>query len=132
MPRPVCPTPAILVVEDDPDIRAMTCEVLRQVGYRVVPVATHEAAHAALHATRVALVLADTADAGTSAHDHWATLDALRAAAVPAPVVIFTAHSPERFADHAARGFAGLLAKPFDLDELLGMVRCMVRGVSAV
>ena len=132
MPRPVCATPAILVVEDDPDIRAVTCEVLRESGYHVVPAATHEAAHAALAAVRVGLVLVDTVDGGAPAHDHWAALDALRAAAGAASVVIFTAHSPDRFAGHAARGFAGLLAKPFDLDELLGLVRRTVRAKSTV
>jgi DNA-binding response OmpR family regulator len=132
MPHAVCPTPAILVVEDDHDICAVTCEVLREAGYRVVPAATHEAAHAALRVARFDLVLADTADAGAPTHDHWAALDALRAAAANASVVIFTAHSPDRFAGHEARGFAGLLPKPFDLDDLLGTVRRTVRGASAV
>ena len=117
------PAPAILVVDDDADIRAITAEVLRDAGYRAAMAATHAAAHTALRATRFALVLADTAVAGALVQEQWEALAALRAAAGAVPVVIFTAHPPARFADHAARGFAGLVTKPFDVDALLAVVR---------
>jgi DNA-binding response OmpR family regulator len=110
----------ILLVEDDPDLRELTAAALRDEGYRVVAVARHAEALAQLRAFRFGLVLADSE--GMVA-DPWAGLEALLRAAGPTPVVIYSAHRPEVFADHAARGFAGLLVKPFDLDELLATVR---------
>jgi len=123
MPSRVRPTPTILVVEADADIRAITAEVLRDAGYRAVAAPTRAAAHTALRAVRFALVLSGTLGRGRPPHEHWRALEALRDAAGATPVVIFTAHTPARFADHAARGFAGLVPKPFDVDELLAVVR---------
>jgi DNA-binding response OmpR family regulator len=37
--------------------------------------------------------------------------------------VIFSAHDTGMFADYAARGFASVIAKPFDLDEMLAAVQ---------
>jgi DNA-binding response OmpR family regulator len=110
----------IMVVEDEPDIRELTAVALRDEGYRVVAVADHAAALAHLRAFRFGLILADSE--GVVA-DPWAGLQALRDAAGRSPVVIYSAHSPARFAGHAERGFARLLAKPFDLDDLLAIVR---------
>jgi DNA-binding response OmpR family regulator len=55
--------------------------------------------------------------------EHWVPLAALRQAVAGAPVVILTDRSPALFADYAARSIAGILGKPFDLDELTSLVR---------
>src|SRR4051812_2967051 len=110
----------ILVVEDEPDICQVTAEVLRDAGYRVVVVARHEEALAHLRTSRFGLILADPA--GILA-DPWAGLEALREAAGTSPVIIYSAHAPATFAGCCERGFAGFLAKPFDLDELLAIVQ---------
>ena len=74
---------------------------------------------------RVGLVLADPqlAEVGAPGGDRWAGLEEIRALARGAPVVIFTAHGESDFADYEARGFAELLRKPFDFDELLAVAR---------
>lgn len=88
--------------------------------------AAHADALVALAAFRFALVLADTA--GATAADPWSGLEAVRDAAGDTPVVVFSAHHPRVFADFHERGFAGLVAKPFDLDTLLATVRHLVGG----
>ena len=114
-----------LVVDDDATIRAVVREVLRDAGYRVVAAATLEEAAEALRHARVGLVLADAqlADVGAPGGDRWAALEQIRALAGGAPVVIFTAYGECDFPDYAARGFAELLRKPFDLDALLATAR---------
>jgi DNA-binding NtrC family response regulator len=115
----------VLVVDDDATIRAVVCEALRDAGYRVATAATPEEAADALRHARVGLVLADPqlAEAGAPGGDRWAALEQIKALARGAPVVIFTAHGERDFADYAERGFAEVLTKPFDLDELLRVVR---------
>ncbi|HET8631098.1 MAG TPA: response regulator [Thermomicrobiales bacterium] len=114
---------ALLVVDDDPDIGALTAALLRDAGYRVTAVATEAAALAALAARRYDLVLMDPLGAASGVDPgRWAALERVRAAAGGTPTVIFTAHPPAAFAEWRARGFAGLLAKPFDCADLLAAV----------
>lgn len=117
-------TPTILVVEDDPSIAQLTSDTLGDEGYRVLTADTVEAARALLTAFRCGLVLSDTVGA-LSPDDatFWGGLETIRDAAHGAPVVIFSAHNPDRFAGYHRRGFAGLLPKPFDLDTLVATVR---------
>ena len=115
--------PAVLVVEDDADIRDLVAALLRDEGYRAVPASGHAAALAILGEARFALVLADAEARGAGDPARWDGLERLRAAAGGAPVAICSAHPPDAFADFAARGFAALVPKPFDADELLATVR---------
>ena len=114
----------VLVVDDDAVIRAVVHEVLQAEGYRVAGAATVEQALDALTHTRFGLVLADArlAGGGQRPTDRWAVLERLRAAAGSTPVVIFTAAGQQEFADYRARGFADLVLKPFDLDDLVTTV----------
>ncbi len=116
----------IPIVDDDATIRAVAAEALRDEGHATVAVADHADARRALLRRPVDLILADTA--GPWVADPWAALEAVRATAGAAPVLIFSARVPAAFAGYAARGFAGLLAKPFDLDDLLATVRAALVG----
>jgi len=113
----------ILIVEDDPSISAVVTETLRDEGFRVVAATKHADALTALTALRFGLVLTDTAGGSDGSGDRWPDLDRLRAAAGDAPTVIFSAHHPSAFDGYVERGFAGFIAKPFDLDGLLTVVR---------
>ena len=109
--------------EDEPSIATLVQEALREAGHRVIVAPTPDAALTALTGVRYALILADTAGTETvTGGDPWASLDQVRRPAGPTPVVIFTAHQPSLFADWPDRGFAGFLAKPFDVDDLLTLV----------
>lgn len=72
--------------------------------------------------------------AGVGYGDSWETA-ALMAARTPAiPVIMFTAHTwataeaeENASARSQAAAFAGLLSKPFELDELLRLVSVAIR-----
>ncbi len=118
-------TRTILVLDDDVALRAMLDEALSEEGYRVVGVADLPAAAAALANDSVDLVLADalrmTAAGGWG--DPWVELDRLRALAAGTPIVVVTGQRPADYVDWSARGFAGLLPKPFDLTTLFTLIR---------
>lgn len=116
----------ILIIEDD----EATAEVMRQVladeGYTVEHAASPRQARALLAAGDAAswdLVISDAVLTGDGDPRAW--LNELRVLTV-APVVIVTGWLQALFADYAERGFAAVVAKPFDLDELLGIVQRQV------
>ena len=113
----------VLVVEDDPGIRALVADVLLDEGYTV------EVAHdvpSALRAldrapARVCLVLLDVMLPGG---DGVAVLAHQRAAGRRTPVVALSA-SAERLAAARRAGATGTIGKPFELEQLVGAVaRC--------
>jgi two-component system OmpR family response regulator len=119
----------ILVVDDDEAICALVAETLRDEGFRVVAAPSHADALVALSAVRFALVLADAPpDAPALDEERWAGLDRLRAAAATTPVIICTAYRPALFDGWRERGYADLIAKPFDLDDLAAQVRAHAYG----
>ncbi len=116
----------ILIIEDD----EATAEVMRQVladeGYTVEHAASPRQARALLSAGDAAswdLVISDAVLTGDGDPRAW--LNELRVLTA-APVVIVTGWLQALFADYAERGFAAVVAKPFDLDELLGIVQRQV------
>jgi DNA-binding NtrC family response regulator len=76
---------------------------------------------AALRTVRVDLVLTDAFRADEA--DPWASLARLRQRAQDTPFVICSAHVVDSFDGYAQRGFAGLVAKPFDPDALSALLR---------
>jgi len=112
--------PTILLVEDDPGIAALICEVLTDEGYRVLLAASPTLGCTILAAFRVGLVLTDGFHDGGD--DPWAPLAPLVAQARSTPVILCSAANPALYADHADHGFAAVLPKPFNLDGLLALV----------
>jgi CheY-like chemotaxis protein len=112
--------PVVLVVEDEPAIRALLRDVLEDAGYAVREAADGAAALRAARAARPALVLLDLHLPRT---DGWAFAAAYRWEPGPrAPIVVLTADADaEAYA--AALGAAGYLLKPFDVAALLALVR---------
>jgi DNA-binding response OmpR family regulator len=119
------PPARVLVVEDDPTILEIIKEGLADEGYASTGVTNLSDALAALRAGRYDAILTDALRPLTanSPEDHWHPLAAVRAAAETTPVVIVTAHRLDDYADFRERGFAALLGKPFDLDQLYATVR---------
>jgi DNA-binding NtrC family response regulator len=113
----------VLIVEDDEDTRLVMAECLRSEGYRVVEAAEVGAALAVLADGGIDAIITDAALTGTwDSLIPWRVPALLRRAAPGIPVLICSAHTPGIFAEHASRGFAGFVPKPFDLDVLLAAV----------
>jgi DNA-binding NtrC family response regulator len=117
----------ILVVEDDPDLAAALGEALGDAGVRVLTTTSVAGAMRILRAFRVQLVLTDALwqDRAT---DPWASVDAIRAAAGDAPLILCSGHDAARYAECAAHGCAAFLAKPFDIDAFIGLVVSLLPG----
>lgn len=109
----------ILVVDDDEVILSSVELVLVDEGYQVVAARNGEEALELAKACTPRLILLDMK---MPMMDGWAFIAAYRARSGPhAPIIIMTAaHDPQsRAAEIAADG---VLAKPFDLDQLLDLV----------
>jgi CheY-like chemotaxis protein len=117
----------ILVVDDDLAIRDVVHDALRDEGFRVVAATNHADAVTALKAVQFALILSDSmGGAAIASADPWGDLEDIRRAARNTPTVIFSAHDPRVFDGWRERGFAGFIAKPFDLDTLLHEVQAAI------
>ncbi|HEX9055945.1 MAG TPA: response regulator [Ktedonobacterales bacterium] len=108
--------PRVLIVEDDRAIREIVTLVLTEGGYRVRATTEPEQALDALRHDVYDVVITDlfgrTATSGLEATRH------LVETAAPTPVGVCTGHHLS--ADSVrANGFAFMISKPFDVDELL-------------
>jgi CheY-like chemotaxis protein len=111
---------AILVVEDDADLRFLIAESLTDEGYAVVT-APHGAA--ALDCVAQARPRAILLDMRMPVMDGWAFAQAYRERPGPhAPLIVCTA-AHDAAARGAEVGAAATVAKPFGLAELLATVR---------
>lgn len=108
----------ILVVDDDSGIRSVIAELLADEGFDVATATNGSEALARIAQRRPTLVLLDLQMPVMSG---WEVLTHLRKARVGVPVVFMTAGY--RAQTEAERyGADGYVAKPFALDELLGVV----------
>ncbi len=120
----------VLVVDDDRDVADVVAAILGDEGYRVTVVdpVSDEAVLESVGRIEPDCILLDgsgAAEYGSS----WAMAGALSARQRSIPLIMFTAHprdASEAEADSSARshvaGFAAVLRKPFELDELLQVV----------
>ena len=119
------PGPHVLVVEDDPDIRAGIAEALRLERYAVSLARDGVEGLAAARAHAPDLVLLDLAMPVLDGHGFLAARRGDPALS-RIPVVVLTARG------HVDVPGCEVLAKPFDLDELLSVVaRCAGRPDAA-
>ncbi len=118
-------TPAVLVVEDDENLRITLADNLEDQGYRVQAVDGGRAAleavqHADPHVVVLDIMLPDL--------DGYAVCRALRQRGSTAKILMLTARTLE---DDVVQGFdAGAddyLAKPYRLRELLARIRALLR-----
>jgi CheY-like chemotaxis protein len=108
---------AILVVDDDLDMRAMLRDVLVRAGFRVEEAATSDELFALVPRVEPAAIILDHEMPG-----DWGleVLASLRRAHPEIPVIFTTAFGSPAMQDAARRdGAAAYLAKPFRLDELI-------------
>jgi CheY-like chemotaxis protein len=114
--------PAVLLVEDDRDIRDMIVTLLGMAGFNVVPCATAEMGLNALREQEFDLILTDYALPRQSG--LWLLQEAESEGLIQGtPVLIVTAHP-----DVEAKPAYEVIQKPFDLDELIERVRQRMEG----
>ncbi|HMQ31442.1 MAG TPA: response regulator [Chloroflexaceae bacterium] len=116
-------TPTILIVEDDHSIGRLLSEIFTLGGYRVEVAPTGAAAARALSAGRPDLIALDLNLPDISGQ---ALLEGLREQPDTAalPVVVITSQLPVAGRVHAQA--EAVVAKPFDLDQLLATVQQVV------
>jgi DNA-binding response OmpR family regulator len=115
----------ILVVEDDPPVRAFLDRALSAEGYAVR--ATGKLAEALRLAGEgdFALVLLDL---GLPDGEGFTVLERMRAAGIRTPVIVLTCRNPRPAAAECLDGGADdFVAKPFELSELTARIRARLR-----
>jgi CheY-like chemotaxis protein len=118
-------SPLVLVVDDDPDILEAICDILEVEGYRVARARHGGEALARVEAERPALILLDLMMPVMDGLTFAQTLRS-RPAVADVPIVVISADGNRLRA--APVGAVGYLAKPFDIDSLLGHVARIARA----
>ncbi|MEM9009723.1 MAG: response regulator transcription factor [Pseudomonadota bacterium] len=115
----------LLVVEDEPALRTMLAEALREASYVVDTAADGEdGAHLGAHESYDAIIL----DLGLPVMDGLSVLAEWRSAAIETPVLVLTARGGWRDKVQGLRtGADDYLAKPFETEELLARVEALIR-----
>ena len=126
--QPLADADRVLLIDDDPWVRSVLDELLRDEGYRVVRAATGGEGLRLAEQTRPAVILLDLHLPDTPGVQMLRTLKD-RAATREIPVLVVSAH-PEllRECQDCAEG---VHSKPFDLTALLDHVRRLLPGASA-
>ena len=117
--------PHILIVEDDPDVRALLNEVLLEDGYDVSTAADGAEAIAQLRRRRPDAILLDLMMGGI---DGWDFLTLYRQLPGPhPPVIVVTAAARGGIERAHDEGADAVVTKPFSVDRLLDLVAMQVR-----
>jgi len=125
--------PRILVIEDDPEMRALVTIELRSDGFEVVSTADSEeflaiveklAGEYGLGQDAVSLIVSDVRMPGL---DGLGLLAALRCASWHTPVVLMTAFGSRETHEEAERLGATVLDKPFPMNRLGAIARHLVQ-----
>jgi DNA-binding response OmpR family regulator len=115
----------VLVIEDEPQMRAMLTDNLEFDGYRVTAVASGEEALAEIERQSFALLLVDVMLPGISGFE---VCERLRGRGTRVPIIMLTARTNERDRVHGLDlGADDYVSKPFSVRELLARVRAQVR-----
>jgi DNA-binding response OmpR family regulator len=131
VPCRTSPPPRILVVEDEPDIRRLNAEVLKNFGYKVDTAEDGMAGWETLHAVRhvpdsYALLITDHDMPGLTG---LALVKKLRAARMALPVIMATGRllPEDLFTRYDWLQPVAALIKPYSVEQLLGTVEAILR-----
>lgn len=123
----------VLIVEDDLTVSALVADVLTDAGYRSLAIADHALIAETVERWRPRCVLLDGELTRAGESRSWHDAAAIRRADPGLPVVLFTGDASVATEARAARsfrsraaGFAGIIGKPFVIEELLATVRAAV------
>jgi nitrogen-specific signal transduction histidine kinase len=123
----------VLVVEDDLALSKLVGGLLDEAGYRPVTIADHSLIGAAVERWQPRLVILDGEVRTTGEGRSWDDAVAIRRAHPDVPVVMFSANSDDLAEARAgttersrAASFAGIVGKPFVVEEFLATVKSVV------
>jgi DNA-binding response OmpR family regulator len=113
--------PAVLIVDDDPDILTALHDLLEHDGFRVTEASTCRDALEQVRAVDFSSVLLDI---GLPDGDGLAVLDIIQTVAPTLPVIVLTAFGPKDYRIKSlSRGAFSCLTKPYNRDELRAVLR---------
>jgi signal transduction histidine kinase len=120
----------VLIVEDDPALSKLVSGLLDEAGYSPVTIADHALIGAAVERWEPRLVILDGEVIGTGEARSWDDAVAIRRAHPELPVVMFSADGGALAEARAgtsersrAASFAGIVGKPFVVEEFLAAVK---------
>ena len=111
--------PVVLVVEDDPPVRELLEDVLDEIDFEVVAVHDGSAALQVIRSLRVDLITLDLDLPGLTGSELLQVIHE-RVRAVP-PVIIITSGAP--ISRELQAQAQAVVTKPFDVDDLIGIIR---------
>jgi DNA-binding response OmpR family regulator len=115
---------SVLVIDDEPDVRSLLCELLSDRGYRVEEAGNGADGLRVLYDKHPDLVLLDLA---MPQMDGWRTLERIRELS-DVPVLILTSRDGELEKVRGLRGGADdYVVKPFGAEELVARVEALLR-----
>jgi DNA-binding response OmpR family regulator len=116
----------VLVVEDDPEMRALLKAFLQHEGYRVIEEARGDRARLLVESERLDAAIVDKEIPGINGLD---LLSLLRHRCPTVPVILITAFGGPAVADEALRrGARYYLEKPFRVTKILTALENLVKG----
>jgi PAS domain S-box-containing protein len=112
----------LLVVEDEPAVLRLCCDLLRRLGYRTLAAAGPEEALrlAEIHGAELRLLVTDVVMPAMSGAD---LATAIRARLPDLPCLFMSGYTPEAIARHGLEGRGVFIQKPFDFQTLAVRVR---------
>ena len=119
-------SPRVLVVEDSVPLVRLLTVLLEYGGFAVSAVTTVAAALACLNRDSFDLVLMDSFS--PTPHGVYASTSVIQQAAGSMPVILLTGYRVDLTTARVA-GCAGVLQKPFDIDDLLTCLHNVLRPV---
>lgn len=127
----------VLVVEDDAALSELVSEVLTDAGYHPLVISDHARIAETIDTWRPRCVLLDGEAASTGATRSWRDAAALRRTHPTLPVLLFTADGDAESEVRAGRsyrsraaGFAGIVTKPFLVEDLVESVKSAIDGAA--
>jgi CheY-like chemotaxis protein len=122
--EPLFGTETLLVVEDQPEVRQLTCSILKQFGYQILEASSGEEALclAEAHVGHLDLLLTDVIMPGMNGLELAARLKAMR----PTPILLMSGYSDRMEGVHDSG--VTYIQKPFTPDTLVRTVREVLNG----
>jgi PAS domain S-box-containing protein len=112
----------LLVVEDEPAVLRLCCDLLRRLGYRTLAAASPEEALrlAVIHGAEIRLLVTDVVMPAMNGAD---LATAIRLRLPQLPCLFMSGYTPETIARHGLEARGVFIQKPFDFQTLAARVR---------